>query len=703
VPELLTVPSLGSFLVNDGPNVTPTKFVSNQNRGNGSGSSPVNAQELQAALNGASPGQVFQAVAQTPGTVMFWDYAGGITFPTGSSGNAITLEARQGDGIVLSRCEDFAGARRPNSGFWTQSGLSQADIAKKIWRSTGTFSGGNQKMHGWWMEFDHPHQLLTAGSMANLRAAYGTGDSPGNYSGPMVHKDADNRVYIRMQRPHPGKYSFGNKWSNHIWPGHPEAVSNGQIAYPINENPNRYQIHMFRETNTRAFNPNGSLSNVTVGNGINTLGFRSIGTGSNVRLKRGVDYCWHSYFPASAPSNWFLDRRRVSWGSVLHISRAEWKFGGWLESGYRANFISAGGGSAGNNLYFKDCTICDYHELATGGGSQGHWRFRNCTIWHILDDGFQVGAALSRVELGYCFLLGSAFGGFGLGGSESPDPNPGGWFIHHNIIDVREERGLEWRAHTPPKFCYAPHSPDQTKPMRVYNNTLFWGCDLEQEQPMGFGHLATGLGAVPNTTAVVHEVFNNICIRQVWGGGKRYDPLTGYSNPGENDDPSDFAFGTDMQAHAAESNELWNYNLYYRDLDGSAAVDPFVRGLIGINRTKFNYASLAAWKASAQFEQSKASGSERAAYSPGIEGNSTDVKPTMPSLDNFPADRLKYRPTAQTQVTTASSGSLSGANWWTTPPSWGVAYFNWNGLAPNAWKGALNPNSSALPVGVQNP
>ena len=30
---------------------------------------------------------------------------------------------------------------------------------------------------------------------------------------PMVHKDTDGRVYIRMQKPHPVKYSRDNKWS----------------------------------------------------------------------------------------------------------------------------------------------------------------------------------------------------------------------------------------------------------------------------------------------------------------------------------------------------------------------------------------------------------------------------------------------------------------------------------------------------------
>lgn len=707
--EISLPPSLGSFIKNDRPNATPTKYVSSQNRGNGSGSTPANAQELEAALNGASPGHVFQAIAQSAGAIEFWDYPSGISPPSGSAGNPITIEARQGDGIVLSRGQDFAGARTPNSGYWNQDTLSQADKDKKIWRSAGTVSGGGEVLCGWWIEFDHPHQLLEAGSMANLRAAYGTADSPTNYSGPMVHKDTDGRVYIRMQRPHPGKYSFGNKWSNHIWPGHPEAVAGGQISYPISENPNNYQIHIIRPLNVNALN---AANYIVLGNGINTLGYRSMASGDHLQFKRGVDYVWRDYVPPSAVTDWFLHRRRMAWGSVLHVSRAEWKFGGPLEAKYRNVLIPGGGGTIGNNLYFLDCTIADFHEIATGAGpNAGFFRFRNCTFWHGVDDGFQTGVKMTRVEIGYCFLLSQAYGGYGSAAAEEDDPNPGEWFFHHNIVDVREERGIEWRAHTPPKFPYAPHSPDGSQPHKNYNNTIFWGADVSNELPLGLGHLATSQ-AVKNTGPVPHEVFNNIGIRQVWSG-KRYDPLAGsgyVSSSGAFPNRSDFAFGKDTSTHPDRSNELWDYNLWYRDLDGTTAADSYCKEIMVANNitTLRNFASMAAWKASAEFQANKSAGSVRSAYSPGIEGNSTDAKPTLPSLDNFPAARFKYRPSPTSAVTVATSGSLSGANWWSgLGPSWGRSYFPWNDgamtLAPSPWKGALDPNGTTMPVGVQNP
>ena len=106
----LSVPSLAEWLRSDLAGPTPTKYVSNQNRGNGSGSSPANAQEVQAALNGASRGQNFIAVCQTPGTIEFWNYPDGLDFRGTLSGSGfITLRARQGDGVVISAGEDFKG------------------------------------------------------------------------------------------------------------------------------------------------------------------------------------------------------------------------------------------------------------------------------------------------------------------------------------------------------------------------------------------------------------------------------------------------------------------------------------------------------------------------------------------------------------------------------------------------------------------
>jgi hypothetical protein len=62
-----------------------------------------------------------------------------------------------------------------------------------------------------------------------------------------------------------------------------------------------------------------------------------------------------------------------------------------------------------------------------------------------------------------------------------------------------------------------------------------------------------------------------------------------------------------MQYHPNQSNEFWDYNLYYRDLNGTTAVDPFCRGVVENGSESYNFNSLAAWKASAQFNTSKTS------------------------------------------------------------------------------------------------
>jgi hypothetical protein len=200
----LSVPSLAEWLPSDEPNPTATKYVSNQNRGNGSGSSPGNAQEVQAALNGASPGDVLLAVCQTPGSTEFWNYPSGLRFPNGAAGNYVTLQARQGDAIVINAGEAYGAARTPGSGIWTQSGLSQADIGKQIWRSTSTFSGGQQSMIGTWVEFDHVHQIIGAGSMANLRATYGTADSFTNYAASSARIQASTAPATNGRSPSGG-------------------------------------------------------------------------------------------------------------------------------------------------------------------------------------------------------------------------------------------------------------------------------------------------------------------------------------------------------------------------------------------------------------------------------------------------------------------------------------------------------------------
>lgn len=718
--QALSVPSLADFLKSDEADPSVTKYVSNQDRGNGTGSSAANAQEVQDALTAASAGDVLLAVCQTPGTVEFWDYEAGLVFPNGSAGNVTVLQARQGDGVVITSGEDFSGARTANNGFWTQSGLSQADIDKQIWRSVSTFTGGSQSMMGCWVEFDHPHQIIQAGSMANLRAAYSTADSEadgsGGYAGPCVRKDADGRVYIRFQQPHVGKYSFGGKRGQHMWPGHPEAVNgSGQAVYPISQDPNDYAIYLWRifdgSNGETAFRPatNGG-GFIKIGSGINSYGFEQVTRGHDITIRRGLHWSWRRGLATGDDTNplqnYDVQRARFTCGAREHLSRSEWKFGGPLENIRDAFLLGGALGDDCGNLNFKDCTIADFHELMTLGNQSPArvFRWRNCTVVNIYDDGIQASINITELEIGYCWFLNSAFGGYGVGGNELTSPNPGQEYIHHNIFDHRIARCTHWRAQPHPNPLWISHSPDaDSHPRKIYNNLFIFGPDCEQESHAGLAHNPSSVDAADNFDAIAHELFNNIVIR--WDT-QRYDPLAGatYSD-GSATDQSDFI--TRFHHFDGDTNELYDFNLYYRDVP-APLVDGVFKDMSATRfSTQFDYASLAAWTASAQFTASKLAGSQRGAYSDGLEGNSTDTKPTLATIDDFPTSRFQYRPGATSAVTVAASGSLSGEDWWSTPPTWGDDYFSWSAgggtLEPDAFKGALDPSGSTLPVGVQTP
>ena len=226
-----------------------------------------------------------------------------------------------------------------------------------------------------------------------------------------------------------------------------------------------------------------------------------------------------------------------------------------------------------------------------------------------------------------------------------------------------------------------------------------------EHSPQGSGGGNNGLNGVANT----HQVFNNIILLTFLEGTKRYDPVVTNPNAQYSDNlrnRNDFLGNRQNRYSAAHSNELQDYNLYWRRPEMN--VNAAFRNQRGAGQTVTTYADLAAWYASSEFEHSKLSGQRRPAYAPGWEANSTMTKPTMGTIDNYPAERFTgYRPAATSAVTVASGGSLNGQNWWTTPPSWGATYFPWNDgemtLAPSAYKGPVDPNGSTMSVGVQNP
>jgi hypothetical protein len=190
-----------------------------------------------------------------------------------------------------------------------------------------------------------------------------------------------------------------------------------------------------------------------------------------------------------------------------------------------------------------------------------------------------------------------------------------------------------------------------------------------------------------NTSSIAHEVFNNIFIRvsgQV-GSTARYNSTSPF--PGWSDHCL-----VKLQCDGS-SREFWDYNILWRD----PALAPFAHGLLDEigNRPDTNesdYASLANFRnnvfsggSGGHFNLSKS------IYAPGFEANSFEFKPTMASIDSFPANRLDYRPSPHANRTTGKTTSLSGES----TAGWPAQ--------PSNWKGALDPAGTTMPVGVQNP
>jgi len=168
--------------------------------------------------------------------------------------------------------------------------------------------------------------------------------------------------------------------------------------------------------------------------------------------------------------------------------------------------------------------------------------------------------------------------------------------------------------------------------------------------------------------------------------------------------------GANASVGADASNEYWDYNLYYRDLPKvGGQYDGYEDALlkdwrIGKDKGVQQFNSLDDYRNSSLFALSKQGGALRGPYAPGFEAHGTDVRPSLASLDDMTSQRFNYRPSPTAAVTVATDTSLSGEDWWSgSGPSWGKDYFPWEGLAPNPWKGALDPNGTEMTVGVLNP
>jgi hypothetical protein len=670
--ELVQVPSLTTFLANDETLPASPIYVYQTNLGSGNGSSAANAKEIQAAINAATAGQNLVAIAASPGATTFYNRFNGLTLSSaanGTSGSKITLSARPRDTVVISRGEQFAGARTPNSGFWESSAF---DAGKQIWRSVATNFGAARALSGQWIEFGWPHFIPRYNNLTDLSKPVGNADMPTNYAGPGAVVHTDGRVYIRMQRPHPAKYSVGNKWPNdgRFFGAAGQEVVNGRLAFPVTQNPKDYVIYL-AEHGGSAFTLAGKQW-WAFGGGINSAGYMRMvecNAASDISFGRGLHLVHRFGMQTSSATTARLscNRTRISVGSHRHISFVEFKFGGrYFEGNSRGSLWETSSTALFDRWTFRDCTLHGWFDLCVGGAPGNH-RFLNCTIVDTMDDGIQHNPSNTHnIEFGWCYFRDCGFDGpdDGSGGNTNP------WYIHHNIMDYRAIRVVDVFGKEPyPMALVQFHSPNANRPGKYFNNTVIVMTDTADQQRIPFNHFhGDRANQHPN---FYNECFNNIltvCNGDV-GTSTRYTSTSPF--PGRADQVM-----RGVRPVTTDSKEIFNYNLYWRD----PALAPFTKGLIQTRQgsTLTERATLAAAKS---------------AY-PQFEPNGVEAKPIIASLDNFPADRLKYRPAANSDVLTAYSNQ-------TTSPA-GESMSGWP-AKPSPWKGALDPNGTTVPVGVQKP
>ena len=89
----------------------------------------------------------------------------------GPPATTITLQARNGDGVVISRGEDFLARGRPTAASGRRAGSARPTSTRRSGVRSPPSRAATETMMGWWIEFDHPHQLMRYSSLTNLRAA----------------------------------------------------------------------------------------------------------------------------------------------------------------------------------------------------------------------------------------------------------------------------------------------------------------------------------------------------------------------------------------------------------------------------------------------------------------------------------------------------------------------------------------------------
>jgi hypothetical protein len=262
-----------------------------------------------------------------------------------------------------------------------------------------------------------------------------------------------------------------------------------------------------------------------------------------------------------------------------------------------------------------------------------HLQIMHNAFDRVLDDALQLGTAGADVEFGYNMVFGPGPSHDGSG----PSPAPGTKYIHHNVIDVRDEELYHrvgqgkpgWRFHIP----LAVHGLREAgaDPWKIYQNTILFRPNTNR---YGAGQDRKGPRSGPK-----HEVYNNIFLQL-----------------------SDWHVARD--ARVDDGAEIFDGNIYHRAAPHPKS-DLFILWRYGDERRDF--ASLEA------FRDSSYAMATQAYYPPGWERLGIQADPELRD-----PERCDYRPAAD------SPAARRGVD---------LSRTGWPGSRDGGYRGAVSPDA----------
>lgn len=537
----------------------------------------------------------------------------------GAPGAPITIANFAGEEVVIDG--SFPEFQTPHNDEWT---LVAAETG--LWRSKRSYGSGT--FFGKMEVAGHLYALNVYKDFGAIAARETTWREDGHYYlGPGLHwSQEDGHIYVRLQPPDP------------------KAI-HGRV-FPVPEIADPRRNRLFIGNQTRGVWLDGARHLVVKGIGIRHF-LRPLDVGPGVALTlhdleivpgrtgvvigkdvrnvqlRGVTV--DAGFPA-----W------VSWRDVKSGPRvaAHLKLTGLILRG-QTDCIS-----------ITHSRFIDVFDGITAVGNPERLSVRNNEFDRVIDDALQLGTAAAHVEFAYNLVLGPGPSHHGSG----PSRAPGTKYIHHNVIDARNDELYSrvgegkpgWRYHIVfPTHSMKSAGPD---PWKIYNNTIMFRRNTNNA---GAGQERKGPRSGP-----VHEVYNNIFVQH-----------------------SDYR--ASRGAELSDGAEIFDGNLYHRNVPDART--PLFRSWRNGEETR-SFASLA------EFRSSSFAAVTRSYYPPGWEHAGVEADPILRN-----PDRRDYRPASGGP---AAHGALDlGAKGWPGAHDDGFR----GAIAPHARTGlgAVGPSTAA--------